>query len=80
MIISMRTTIDLTDEAYQIAKGYAHDRRETLSKVVSDLILKGAKGTTVPPGEIRMVNGWPVVSVGRPVTSEEIADFLAQDE
>lgn len=80
MIICMRTTIDLTDEAYQLAKAAARERRESLGKAVSDLILKGAKGTPVPPGEIRMVNGWPVVSIGRPVTSEEIAEFLAEDE
>lgn len=79
MIISMRTTIDLTDEAYQLAKAFAHDRRESLGKVVSELIVKGASGSG-PVGQVRLVDGWPVINIGRPITMQEVQDFLDEDE
>ena len=75
----MRTTIDLTDEAYQLAKAFAHDRRESLGKVVSDLIVRGAAGSG-PVGVVRVVDGLPVVNIGRPITMEEVQALLDEDE
>ena len=78
----MRTTVDLKDEAYQTVKAIARDRDESMGKVMSELIMKGAcqPNPNHKVGEIRMVNGWPVVSIGRPITSEEVRDFLDENE
>jgi len=78
----MRTTVDLSDEAYQAVKAIARDREESMGKVMSELIIKGAcqPDSDQKVGEIRMVNGWPVVSIGRPITNQEVRDFLTDNE
>lgn len=78
----MRTTVDLNDEAYQAVKAIARDRDESMGKVMSELIMKGAcqPNSDHKVGEIRMVDGWPVVSIGRPITNEEVLEFLAESE
>ena len=76
----MRTTVDLSDEAYLLAKAVARDRRESLGKVMCELIIKGVQVPEGRVGEMRMVNGWPVVDLGRPITNEEVLEFLAKDE
>ncbi|MFN0106418.1 MAG: antitoxin [Bryobacteraceae bacterium] len=73
----MRTTLDLTEDAYQLAKAVARDRNDSLGRVVSELILKGAHGPGDRIGEMRIVDGWPVVSYGRMITSEDVKEFLA---
>ena len=66
----MRTTIDLPDDLHELARQLAHDSGRSLSDVVSDLIRGGLTRST-PPQE-RSRRGMPVVSVGRPVTSEDV--------
>jgi predicted transcriptional regulator len=68
----MRTTVDLSDEAYRAVKAIARDRDESMGKVMSELILKGVSGPADLIGKIRTVNGWPVVSYGKVVTSEDV--------
>ena len=70
----MRMMMILTEEAYRISKTIAHDRAESLGAEMSELIVKGAVG------QVRLVNGWPVVSIWRPVTMEAIQDFLAEED
>lgn len=78
-IISMRTTVDLSDEAYQAVKAVARDRNESMGRVMSEMIMKGVHGPADKVGKIRMVNGWPVVSYGgRMITSEDVRKI--QDE
>ena len=55
----MRTTISLDDEAAAIAAQYAESRNVTLSKAVSELILRGSK----PAPRIKYVDGLPVLDV-----------------
>jgi len=82
MIICMRTTVDLSAEAYQTVRAIAKDRDESMGKVMSDLILKAANRPDPSHGlgEIRLVDGWPVVSIGRQISTEEVREFLAESE
>ena len=72
----MRTTLDITDEAYYIAKGIARDQNRSLGRVVGDLILqssRGAKGASINISDY----GFPTFRCVRPVTS---ADVKALDD
>ncbi|MDZ7639547.1 MAG: hypothetical protein U5J83_15030 [Bryobacterales bacterium] len=41
----VRTTLDIPDEPYYIAKAIARDRNRSLGHVVGDLILEAARGS-----------------------------------
>ena len=67
----MRTTIDISDEAYYLAKAIARDQNRSLGRVVGDLILqssKAAKGATINMSDY----GFPTFRCSRPVTSEDV--------
>ena len=68
---SVRTTLDVSDEAYYIAKAIARDRGRSLGRVVGELILqssKGAKGASIEMSDY----GFTTFRCGRPVTSEDV--------
>lgn len=70
----MRTTIELPDDLHDLARQIAHDRREPISKVVADLMRRGIES----PKEVKLVEvrrGVPIVSVGHPVTAEDVASL-----
>ena len=75
MVISMRTTLDLTDEAYHLAKAIAREKDQSLGRTISELIL--ARSVAAP--ELAFVKGVPVVRFGRPITSEDVQAVL-EDE
>lgn len=67
----VRTTLDIPDEAYYLAKAIARDQDRSLGRVVGDLILqtaKGAKGSTIRMSDY----GFPTFRCSRPVTSEDV--------
>jgi hypothetical protein len=67
----VRTTIDIPDEAYYIAKAIARDQNRSLGRVLGDLILQSVKGTE--GASIRMSDyGFPTFRCTRPVTSEDV--------
>ena len=75
----MRTTIDLADDVHQAAVLIARDRRQTLSRTVTDLLRLAIAGAAGPPTlEIDKHTGLPFMRVGRRVTSEDVQ--AAQDE
>ena len=67
----VRTTIDIADEAYYIAKAIARDQNRSLGRVVGDIILQSVK---VSKGaEISMSdNDFPIFRCARPVTTEDV--------
>lgn len=72
----VRTTLDISDEAYYIAKAIAQDQNRSLGKVIGDLILRSVKETR--GANIQMSDyGFPTFRCARPVTS---ADVKALDE
>jgi hypothetical protein len=69
--VIVRTTLDISDEAYFIAKAIARDQNRSLGRVVGDLILQSTKGAT--GGSITMSDyGFPTFRCSRPVTTEDV--------
>jgi hypothetical protein len=57
----MRTTLTLDDEAAEIVSQYARSRELSLSKAVSELIVRGTRR----PVRIKLVDGLPVFDLPR---------------
>jgi hypothetical protein len=67
----VRTTLDIPDEAYYIARAIARDQNHSLGRVVGDLILRSAKGAQGPP--LKMSDyGFPIFRCSRLVTTEDV--------
>ena len=77
MMQSMRTTVDLPPAIHRRALQLAKQRGQSLSSVIAELATYGLSRldeplviTTDPQ------SGFPVVSLGRHITSEDVADAL----
>ena len=67
----VRTTIDISNEAYYIAKAIARDQNRSLGRVVGDLILQSAMGSK--NASIQMSDyGFPTFRCARPVTTGDV--------
>jgi hypothetical protein len=69
--VIVRTTLDISDDAYYLAKAIARDQGRSLGRVVGDLILqsgRGAKGSAIEMSDY----GFPTFHCSRPVTSEDV--------
>jgi hypothetical protein len=73
----MRTTIDLSPEAYHIAQSVARERNLSMGKVVSEFILKRVGDGVQPLG--RSAAGFPLFASGKRITSEDVRDLLDED-
>ncbi|MDO5697808.1 MAG: hypothetical protein Q4G51_07515 [Dermatophilus congolensis] len=73
----MRTTIDLPPAVHRRAKELAEQRGQSLSAVVVDLATRGLAQLGEPVKlQIDSRTGLPVLSIGKPVTSDQVADLL----
>jgi hypothetical protein len=76
----MRTTVDLPDDLHRAARSLAHDRGQSLSQTISELVRRalspnsGDERVSVDPA-----TGLPLVRLGIPVTTE-MARRAADDE
>ena len=68
----MRTTIDLPEDIHGLARQLAHDERRSVSEVIVGLIRSGLRGPVQPAPTVTGVRGMPQVSVGRPVTADDV--------
>jgi len=71
----VRTTLDISDEAYYLAKAIARDQNRSLGRVVGDLILQSSKVASGAKGgaSIKMSEyGFPTFRCVRPVTTEDV--------
>ena len=59
-IILVRTTLDLTDEAYSLAKAVAHERNIGLGRAVSEIILAFSQPADQPSQALQYENGFPL--------------------
>jgi hypothetical protein len=67
----VRTTLDISDEAYYVAKAIARDQNRSLGRVIGDLILQSArsgKGASIEMSDY----GFPTFRCIRHVTSEDV--------
>ena len=76
----MRTTVDLPPAVHRQAKEIAARRGLSLSAVVAELAARGLiqLGETATIG-VDGRSGFPVVTVGRRVTSEDVATALDEE-
>lgn len=73
----MRTTVDLPSAVHRRAQQIAKERHQSLSAVVADLAMRGL-ATLGEPLELKIdeKSGFPVITLGRRITSEEVAATL----
>lgn len=73
----MRTTVDLPPAVHRRARELAQQRRQSLSTVVAELTARGL-ATLGEPLDVSIdpATGFPLVTLGRRVTSAEVADAL----
>lgn len=68
----MRTTINLPDDLHRAAKAIAHDRHQSLSEAVADIMRSGL-GSNAP---LRMITdpetGFRIATGGRVMTHEDV--------
>lgn len=77
----MRTTsIDLPDEIHEAALVLARRRHQSLSETIASLIRSevGRRPNTPEP-VITMIDGFPTLSIGRPITAAEVRELLDED-
>ena len=68
----MRTTVDLPDDVHAVASSLARDRRQSLSRTIVELVRRGLESEVSASVSIDEASGWPIVRVGRPITSEDV--------
>lgn len=73
----MRTTVDLPPAVHRRARDLAQQRHQSLSAVVADLTIRGL-ATLGEPVTVASdpTSGFPVISIGRSVTSADVSDAL----
>ncbi len=70
----VRTTIDLPEDLHEVAKSLAHDRSQTMSETVADLMRRGlGTGEREPSHRIQRDprTGFPCIRLGRTITTED---------
>lgn len=73
----MRTTVDLPPDVHERAKRLAAERHESLSATVADLTIRGLASLGEPATvSTDPISGLPVLTLGRRVTSEDVAQVL----
>ncbi|MEO7143819.1 MAG: hypothetical protein ABI165_09995 [Bryobacteraceae bacterium] len=74
----MRTTLELTTEAYHVAKAVARERNQSLGKVISEFILRRGNDRDVDASS-HSEAGFPIFSSGKRITSEDVQGLLEED-
>lgn len=73
----MRTTVDLPPAAHQRVQQLAASRHQSMSRVIADLTLQGLAQLEIEVEYSRDPrSGFPTISIGRTVTSEDVAEAL----
>lgn len=73
----MRTTTDLPVAVHRRVSELARQRHQSLSAVVADLTTRGLASLGEPVEVLTdPVSGLPMITVGRRISSEEVADLL----
>lgn len=75
----MRTTIDLPEDLHRAAKSIAHDRHQSLSEAVADIMRSGL-GSNEPLGLVTdPLTGFRVATGGRVLTHEDVRSLDDED-
>lgn len=70
----MRTTVDLPDDLHALARRLAYEGNRSMSDVIVELIRVGLRRDQTAPTSTATttVRGLPQVSVGRPITADDV--------
>jgi predicted transcriptional regulator len=76
----MRTTVDLPPAARRRVEEIARERGQSISAVIAELALRGLAQLDEPV-VVRAdpATGFPIFSIGRRVTSEDVAEMLDEE-
>lgn len=77
--LSMRTTLNLDDDALALVREYSEKRSIALGKAASELLRKGAAS----PTPTRLVNGFVIFDIppgGPKITKERIKELESESE
>jgi hypothetical protein len=83
---SMRTTVALDDDVYELATLYAKGRGVTLGAAISELVRKGTetpRTESISPRLKRLPNGMLIFASqgkGRVITNEMVKEALEEDD
>ena len=73
----MRITVDLPSAAHERVRAMAASRHQSMSRVIADLTLHGLAQLDIAIEYSRDPrSGLPVIAIGQPVTSEDVARAL----
>lgn len=76
----MRTTVELPPAVHRRARELATRRGQSLSTVIADLTMRGLAQLDAPVElTVDEASGFPTISIGRKVTSEDVARAI-EDE
>lgn len=76
----MRTTVTLPPAVHRRVIELAEARRSSLSAVVSDLVVRGLAQEDSPVElMIDPETGTPSLSIGRRITTDQVADLIDED-
>ncbi len=76
----MRTTVDLPPATDRLVRELARRQGKTLSAVIAELTSRGLSQLDEPLAVSEdPVSGFPVVSIGRRITSAEVAAILDEE-
>jgi len=77
----MRTTIDIPVGLHQRIKAYAEMQGQSFSATATEAMLRGMAPIDTPSTvHVSPVTGLLVFNSGRPVTSEEVAALIDEDD
>jgi len=73
----MRTTLDMDQSSYRLAKAVAAQRGISMGKLVAEAIRAQYGAPEAPNSKIgRSEAGFPVLTIGRPITPTDVAELL----
>jgi hypothetical protein len=76
----MRTTVNIADDVYEMARERAHKKRISLGEALTELVRQGREQTERKPIGIRYENGYPVFDTPQEAPMISLEDIQrAQD-
>ncbi len=73
----MRSSVELPDRVHQRVRELAIQRGQSLSSMLAELTVRGlAQMDEDTEIQVDQRSGFPVISIGRPVTSRDVAEML----
>jgi len=81
MMHAMRTTTDLPGATYARVTDLARRQRRSISAVVADLTVRGLDSLSdQAPGLVTDAHGLTALDLAGPISQDEVARFLQDDE